>query len=476
MRTDKDKIKDIFSSKLGSFEPELPPLMWEKIDAGLSAQDAKPSLTVKAGKSNRYKIVTWASGAAAVALLLLFLLPKYDQKEGIAFTDKSEEYIQAGKVDMSALRARVVNKKPDADLKEQPPKGHNHISFTQSTREFLADLAKETYPEDNKQEDIPISELPEHNNLAYQQQQTDNKHVEDYNTSSGEKQPVLIADNNQVQEKEQPIEEFEKELAQKIADFEADAKKGENLLAEHILPNPPDMGKSGDESSSKGFQIGAGGSGAFSKGKDQQVQLRKVSYLNNAMEEDQPGSASASEVASFHRQKMDMEHSQPISFGVAISKNLSDRVSLETGINYTYVTSKFKSVSNPDFNAKDNQYFHYLGIPLSVNYKVLEWKKLQVYLSAGGEVQKDFYGRINSKQVLKNLYNAEDTESRTISQDHPQFSLTSSLGLSYPIYNKLSVYTKIGAAYYFDAKNPYETIYSDRRWIFNLNIGLKFGF
>jgi len=480
MKPEKDNIKNVFGSKLQNFEPELPPLMWEKIDAGLSAQQQPVKAPARRISIYKYSAAV-ASIAALIAITLLIFLPKNEiQPGGLAINEVPETETTEG----SKQKDDSVNQTEQIEEPQTTKKEHNQ-SLVQSTHEFIASLNDQRYASSHKNGEanqnitsrgIGIEdERPfvfDENSEEINQGQKSLPLTED---SAGK---TFIAENKEPTDNnntptQQTDEQFEKELGEKITDLEAYARKGEYLLADNYIPQDKKKNK-GEKAASKGFQIGAGGGGAFSKSRAEQMQLRKVNYaLADALESD---ASSNNDVALYQRQQMKMKHNQPISFGVTVSKNISNRVSLETGITYTYLSSKYESDGSSDLDANDSQHFHYLGIPLAINYRVFEWNKLQVYLTGGGQIQKDFYGRMKTSQNAPALSNAQDYEKKNISQKHPQFSVNTSVGLSYPLYNKLAVYTNVGGAYYFDAKNEYETIYSDRKWHLSLNMGIKFEF
>lgn len=184
----------------------------------------------------------------------------------------------------------------------------------------------------------------------------------------------------------------------------------------------------------------------------------------------------------------ELEHKQPISVGVTLSKQITPRLSVETGLVYTYLSSKLKS-SNV-YYVDEEQTFHYLGVPISLNYTFYQLKKTKFYVSVGGMVQKDIQGRYTGQinmlysQPSELIGSGERTESiislsstkNKISQDNVQFSTRLTLGASYPIHKKLYIFGTIGGAYYFDAGNKYRTIYSDQKTQLDLNLGLKFDF
>ena len=182
----------------------------------------------------------------------------------------------------------------------------------------------------------------------------------------------------------------------------------------------------------------------------------------------------------------EMQHKQPLSVGLKISKGLTSNLSLETGLVYTYLSSKITSASI--FDIHETQTFHYLGIPVSLNYALYKLGKAHFYLSAGGMIQKDISGKYESsmgfskmdiadRELAYKLYHNEPYFIReSIEQSKPQFSTHLKLGIAYPIYRKLYLYGTIGGAYYFDVHNKYPTIFSDRKIQLDLNLGIKFDF
>lgn len=176
----------------------------------------------------------------------------------------------------------------------------------------------------------------------------------------------------------------------------------------------------------------------------------------------------------------EMDHVQPVSVGITISKNILDsRLSVETGLIYTYLHSKAKN-SSANYSSKETQDFHYLGIPLNFNYNFASIGNLDLYSSIGAMVEKDIYGeyRISGQSDYKNLEGAsEGALVEKIKQENLQYSVSAGFGASYPIYGKLHLYAKFGGSYYFDAKNhQYKTIYSDRKIMLDLNAGVRFDF
>ena len=174
----------------------------------------------------------------------------------------------------------------------------------------------------------------------------------------------------------------------------------------------------------------------------------------------------------------EMEHDQPVSFGITLSKQLSDNLSIESGLTYSYLSSRLRN-ANANFRVDETQKIHYLGIPVNLNYTLFTFNRFKFYTSLGGMLEKDIYGEYRKLGVGETTdfnSSAEEEEATKISQRNPQLSVNAGVGLSYPLIQSLRIYGKVGGAYYFDAGNQYKTIYSDRKIVMDLNIGLRYEF
>ncbi|HZJ80194.1 MAG TPA: outer membrane beta-barrel protein, partial [Dysgonamonadaceae bacterium] len=171
-------------------------------------------------------------------------------------------------------------------------------------------------------------------------------------------------------------------------------------------------------------------------------------------------------------------HRQPVSFGVLTSFDITDKLQVETGLIYTYLSSQTEN-SSDNFNNGEKTQFHYLGVPVNLNYTILSINKLNMYLTGGVMIEKDLYGQIkyNDEQKPASLNSGYTIEkSSKINQKNPQLSVAGGVGLTYPIYNKTKLFGKLGGRYYINAKNEYETYYSDEKFGLDIQLGIKFNF
>ena len=90
----------------------------------------------------------------------------------------------------------------------------------------------------------------------------------------------------------------------------------------------------------------------------------------------------------------DIDHKQPLSFGVSVRKNLAKGFSVESGLTYTYLASDVRYEGSSE---KISQKLHYIGIPVRANWNFVDTKNFTMYVSAGGAIEKCVYGKIGTE-------------------------------------------------------------------------------
>lgn len=164
------------------------------------------------------------------------------------------------------------------------------------------------------------------------------------------------------------------------------------------------------------------------------------------------------------RKQMKAHHAQPVKVGISVGYSLTDRWAVNTGVTYSYLSSDFTADGEP----KQTQKLHYVGIPLSASYSLLKSRKAEVYVTAGGEVEKLVKGTVSSENSLSENRNEKVKEHR------PQFSAKAALGGAYHFTPALSVYAEPGVSYYFDNHSSVINVYKDRSTSFSLNVGVRY--
>lgn len=153
-------------------------------------------------------------------------------------------------------------------------------------------------------------------------------------------------------------------------------------------------------------------------------------------------------------------HAQPIKVGVSVGYRLSNRWAVNTGVTYSYLSSNFAE----DKHVVERQKLHYVGVPLTASYSFLLTRHAEVYVTAGGEVEK----------LVKGSREMDNFEPDNLTEKRPQWSVKAAVGGAYHFTPSLSVYAEPGMTHFFDNHSSVVNVYKDRPTSFSLNIGLRF--
>ncbi len=155
------------------------------------------------------------------------------------------------------------------------------------------------------------------------------------------------------------------------------------------------------------------------------------------------------------------QHEIPVSVGLSARFFLTDRLSINTGLNYT----RYKSLRTRWFAAthdhqEDWQYVHYLGVPVRLDYNAVNRKHFNLYFGAGLQMDKCIYAtvgdeRLHEKQIL--------------------FGLNGAMGLQVNIVPMVGLYFEPEVSYALN-KGSIETFRSDEPFVVTVRGGLRFNF
>lgn len=150
-------------------------------------------------------------------------------------------------------------------------------------------------------------------------------------------------------------------------------------------------------------------------------------------------------------------HYLPVKAGLSASFALSDRLNVTTGLEYSLYLSRFKSPSKTEW-----QQAHYIGIPARLDYTLLSYKGLDLYL--GGGMEADY--------CLAAFRAGKD-----IKKDGWSFSVLGASGVQYHITEKLGVFMEPEVTWTIPSGNRVlETYRTDHPFMFSVAGGLRLYF
>lgn len=167
-----------------------------------------------------------------------------------------------------------------------------------------------------------------------------------------------------------------------------------------------------------------------------------------------------------------MDHRLPISVGLNVRKYLTPRLGVETGLVYSYLRSQAQIEGA--FGYQYTQKVHYLGIPLSLTYSVLDRKRLDFYFIGGVMVEKAISA--TGQVDVSNGTTRVSSATNHLSANGVLGSVHVGTGFGYNFVDRLGLYVEPSVNYYFRNDNQPITYRTANRWNINIRMGLRYNF
>ena len=167
------------------------------------------------------------------------------------------------------------------------------------------------------------------------------------------------------------------------------------------------------------------------------------------------------------------KHKQPVKLGVSVSYPLSERLSVGSGVVFSYLSSDLTSGTEEN-HYTTHQALKYIGLPLTLNYTFYKTKRFSFYATGGGMVEKCAAGKSTTDYVVDG--HAERTQHDKVKENKLQYSLNAAAGVQAGMTDHLGFYLEPGVSYHFDNKSPVTNIYKDSPLNFSIGMGLRYSF
>lgn len=169
--------------------------------------------------------------------------------------------------------------------------------------------------------------------------------------------------------------------------------------------------------------------------------------------------------------KTEYKHRLPVRVGLNVAYRLTDRLSVESGVSYTRLSSDMKDGTKDNYSS-GSQKLDYIGVPLNVKYRAFAYRRLSLYASAGLLTEKCVSGKTTHEYVISGEKKKRETED--VAAKPWQLSVNAALGAQFDVLRNVGVYVEPGVSYYFDDRSPLSTIYKEKPLNFNLNLGIRY--
>lgn len=407
---ERDTFDDLFRSKLQDFEADTMPGDWEAIADRLAAKKSVPFR-----RTLRY----WAA-AAVISLLVV--------TGGVYVSNHDREHLPVAETIQQ--ETEVVESRLAEQSEPVIPAVTASVPVNRVAKRVVAQVAAATaFRSDITEDDVALS-------------------AEDKDAVA-----VVASEAAEVAEVTEAA----------VTTETAMPTETHSLLADAALVEKEEM-----KTRAKRWSFGMGG-GSVSAGTSNSL---NTYALKNTLMTDQELLQLNSPYFNNQSPKTNIRHKTPVSVGLGVSYSLNDRFSLQSGLNYTLLSSEWET--GAIYHGETKQKLHFIGIPLSLSYKIAEWRRIQFYAAAGGMTEVNVAGKLNAKIFVED--NEIRHEKKHIRMKEWMWSVNARAGASYPLLRFLSVYAEVGAGYYFDNGSDIETIRSEKPFNVNLQAGFRFGF
>ena len=164
------------------------------------------------------------------------------------------------------------------------------------------------------------------------------------------------------------------------------------------------------------------------------------------------------------------EYQLPITIQVLLSRQLSQRLSFETGLSYTRLSSTINTGSSQAY-IQERQRIHYLGVPFRLGWQWYNKAHLSLYSSAGLMLELP----IRSITDVNHISNGSTTYHNESTLNAPnQLSTTLGIGLQYDFTPHLGIYLEPSLQYFFDDGSDIKTYRTEHPLSVTLPLGIRF--
>lgn len=256
------------------------------------------------------------------------------------------------------------------------------------------------------------------------------------NTPAGEDEAYLPEEKEEAARREEPSGEGSFGTSQ-----QADSRAHEYTDLDMTEGNSWHLVETQDKKTDRKVRLALGGTAQastmsnliYSPSRDRFIQANRQYIVNPSL--NKPDTVLEKKTKSF---------SIPVSVGITSKIRLSDRFDLGVGVNYTVMSRKLAGEFNRTYYTDIRNIQQYIGIPVNIYYNLIGNDRLNVYLQAGGTVERG----------ISDSYKMVGADNSIISHKEKikgvQLSASAGIGIEYWINEIVGVYFDPTIRYYFD--------------------------
>lgn len=184
-----------------------------------------------------------------------------------------------------------------------------------------------------------------------------------------------------------------------------------------------------------------------------------------------PGAGFPSDIPGLDsEERQTVRYYPPFTFGVTVSKCLSERWSIESGLRYTYLRTD-QSVETEFRRTESIEKIHYLGVPVKIIYKAFHIHRFSGYGQGGVLLEIPLRGTTRQFEVSE--YDPSATAEKYSLSLPVQLGLEGGIGIQYQLTSSFSLYVEPSLRYYFNSGQDIRTIRQEKPFDLTIPVGIR---
>ena len=163
-------------------------------------------------------------------------------------------------------------------------------------------------------------------------------------------------------------------------------------------------------------------------------------------------------------------HRQQLRVSLGVNYEFAPRWSIGSGLTYSILRSDYTTQSGTTETQTARQ-LHYLGVPLNVQYQVVKWGPLSLYLNAGPMLETAVGVRVNTRSYVSGTMTLDQQEN--VSCKDWRWSLNTGAGAQLQLFRGGSLFVQPGISWHIPNNSGVESCYSARPLAFALDFGFR---
>lgn len=463
-----DKERDIFDDwlrdRFDDYTEEPSEGLFERIKE--SIDEVKPAAVPLNGARRVWRWVGIAAAVALVAGSAVMIESRIRQRESTEpiATIEQRELTEPDAAEQFAATDQQTNSEPSTDSSNHPHATTASGSATDNSDRAPAEHQQIARNSDNADSAIANNDAAADNNVA-DNNLTDKADVADNN----------VADNKAADRTDQKGQATERPATEKPI-TKADREAYRRLLNGQTDPSMRSPRKRTDGRLTASLYAADYSPSTGNINMSGEAVLRESKMLV-AEAVEQPNSASvitgdrrfaAPQHIITPSQEPTLSHSKPLNFGLRFSYALSDRWSVESGLNLSLLKSESHNqgrVSQYQLSRR----LYYLGFPVNLSYDIVDTRYFDLYVKGGAMIERCIshteQSTIDNRKLQSDSYKGSGIQ--------PSVSIAAGAMLN--ITRFAGLYVEPGYGYWFDTGQP-ASYRTERPSSFTLSAGLKFSF